>query len=713
MTKENLQPNSFLRNATYSLTVLAGLASASFGEQLRAAEPDAAPAKVVAKDAANPLDAALPAAEFDVTAESFADLQVLRYQVPGFEQLSLQEKKLAYYLYEAALSGRDMIYDQKDKHGLLIRKTLENVYKTYTGDRECAEWQQFKDYCGRFWFSGGNHHHYGNDKFVPACSFEYFEKLVQGSSQSGFPVREGESVEQLAARLKPLIFDPALNPKLVDLRPGIDNVQNSSVNFYEGVTQAEVEEYYNQFNSVGETPMWGINSKVEKRDGHVIERPWMVGGMYGPAIERTVHWLEKACTVAENEQQKEALEKLVAFYRSGKPEDFDAYNIAWVKDTKSRIDLVNGFIEVYNDPIGKKGSFESVVSIRDEEATRRIGAIVNEAQWFEDHSPILPQHKKERVVGISAKAITVVVESGDSAPATPIGINLPNSDWIRRDHGSKSVSLSNIVHSYNVSSARAGSYAEFAYSPEYVTLNERYGALSSDLHTDMHEGIGHASGKLNPGVDVPEKTLKGYASTLEEARADLVALYYILDPKLVEIGVMPNLDVGKTEYNNYITNGLISQLVRLKPGDNLEEAHMRNRQLIAKWAYEHGKADNVIEFVKRDDKTYVRINDYDKLRGLFGQLLCEVQRVKSEGDYEAGKNLVEDYGVKVDQELLKEVLDRYAKLDLKPYKGFVQPKLHAVEIDGEIVDVTVEYPESFFAQMIEYGEKYSTLPVEN
>ncbi|MGV3509322.1 MAG: dipeptidyl-peptidase 3 family protein [Sphingobacteriaceae bacterium] len=650
---------------------------------------------------------------FNVFAESFADLQILRYQVPGFDELSLQQKKLAYYLSEAALSGRDIIYDQSGKYNLLVRKTIENIYSTYKGDRNSADWQKFKTYAGRFWFSNGNHHHYGNEKFIPEHSFAYFSRLVLNSNHKGFPLNKSETIANFLTRIKPIIFDPDFQPKLIDLSPNIDNVVASSNNFYEGVTQKEVENYYAQFDTKGNATSWGLNTKVIKENGKVVEKTWKVGGMYGSAIERIVYWLEKAIPVAENAQQKDALQKLVKYYRSGDLKDFDEYSIAWVKDTESRLDVINGFIEVYKDAIGKKGSFESVVSLKDMEATKRIEAIAKEAQWFEDNSPLMPEHKKKEVKGITAKAITVIMESGDAAPSTPIGINLPNADWIRKEHGSKSVSLSNVVHAYNLSSANSGMLDEFAFDPAVKARIRQYGNLSSDLHTDMHECIGHASGQINPGVGTPDKTLKNYASALEEARADLVALYYVMDPKLIEIGVMPSLEVGRAEYDSYIMNGLITQLTRLKPGDNLEQAHMRNRQLNAMWVYEKGKADNVIEFVKLNGKTYTKINDYNKLRTLFGQLLREIQRIKSEGDYEAGKNLIENYGVKVDQELLKEVLARYAKLNIKPYKGFIQPKLTPVMKGAEITDVKVTYPSSFYDQMMEYGKKYSFLPVMN
>ena len=519
--------------------------------------------------------------------------------------------------------------------------------------------------------------------------------------------------ENEMAFVKKTFYDLSFEPKCVDLRSGIDNVKASSNNFYEGVTLKEVEDFYAKKPTAGNAPSWGLNSKTMKENGVIVEKIWKSGGMYGAAIDKICGWLDKAITVAENDKQKQALVLLAKYYRSGDLKDFDDYSIAWVQDVDSRVDVVNGFIEVYLDAIGKKGSFESTVSIRDEETTKKIKTIAENAQWFEDNSPLDPAHKKKEVKGITAKAITVVVESGDAAPSTPIGINLPNADWIRKDHGSKSVSLSNIVHSYNVQSAKKGTLDEFGWNDEVKNRIKEHGGLASDLHTDMHECIGHASGQINPGVETTDKTLKNYASCLEEARADLVGLYYIMDKKLVEIGVMPSLEVGKAEYDSYIMNGLMTQLTRLQLGDEIEEAHMRNRQLNAKWAYEMGKKDNVISFEKRDGKTFVKVNDYQKLRILFGQLLKEIQRIKSEGDFKAGQALVETYGVKVDQTLHKEILERYSKLGLKPYRGFIQPKLIPVMDGNKIVDVKVEYPTSFFSQMMEYGKKYGYLPVKN
>jgi dipeptidyl-peptidase III len=653
---------------------------------------------------------------FEVINERFADLQVLRYEVPGFNELTPKQKELAYYLYEAALCGRDMIWDQRYKHNLAVRKTIEAIYNSYKGDRKSKEWKMFDTYAKRVWFSNGIHHHYSNMKFVPECGPVYFKSLVMGSDAKLMPYPlEGEG--NLFEILEPVIFQPELDSKLVDQANGIDNVALSSNNFYgDNVTQNDVDFYYNKLKDSGDRqPEWGLNTQLVKDDkGNLTERTWKVGGMYTQSIEKIVYWLNKAVTVAENAEQKDALEKLIKYYKSGDVHDWDTYNIAWVKDVNSRVDVVNGFIEVYLDAIGKKGSFESVVSIKDMEASKRIETISKEAQWFEDHSPIADVHKKKDVKGITAKVITVIVESGDGAPSTPIGINLPNNRWVREDIGSKSVSLGNIVGSYNLASAKSPVMSEFAYSDEVAKRMKEHGVLSGELHTDMHEVIGHASGQREAGVEVPSKTLKQYASTLEEARADLVALYYIMDQKLVDIGVMPSLEVGFAEYDNYIMNGLIVQLTRLQIGEHLEEAHMRNRQLIAKWAYEKGKADNVIEWVKKENgKTYVKINDYTKLRALFGELLKEIQRVVSQGDFEAGKKLVEDYGVQVDQTLLKEVLERFKTLDVAPYKGFIQPKLVPVMDGDKVKEVKIEYPTDFAAQMLEYGKKYGYLPVKN
>ncbi|MFY7733670.1 MAG: dipeptidyl-peptidase 3 family protein [Bacteroidia bacterium] len=652
--------------------------------------------------------------KFEVECDNFADLQVLRYEIEGFNELTLKQKELAYYLFEAANAGRDIIYDQKYKHNLTIRKTIEAIFESYIGVRDNEEFKKFETYAKRVFFSNGIHHHYSNIKFIPEFSFEYFSELVNTSNAKLLPLN-GLSVEGFLSKLRPIIFDPNFENKTVDLGSGIDNVKASANNFYEGVTQKEVEEYYEaRMKKDDEEPIsWGLNSKMTKVNGEIVEKVWKVGGMYGQAISKIVYWLEKAVNVAENENQKTALKLLVEYYKTGDLKKWDEYNIAWVADVNSRIDVVNGFIEVYDDAIGKRASFESVVSIKDMEATKMIAKIAKEAQWFEDNSPIEPHNKKAEVKGITAKVITVVQESGASAQSTPIGINLPNANWIRQKHGSKSVSLGNIVHSYNIVGAKSPMLKEFAENAKQIERAKLYGSLAGDLHTDMHEVIGHASGQINKGVGDPDQTLKNYASTLEEARADLVALYYVLDQKLIDMGVMPSLEVGMAEYDGYIMNGLITQLTRLNIGENLEEAHMRNRQLNAKWAYEMGKKDNVIEFVKRDGKTYVRVNDYNKLRDLFGQLLKEIQRIKSEGDFTAGAKLVEDYGVKVDQDLLREVKERFTKLNVAPYKGFIQPSLVPVIKDGKVVNVTVTYPNNFLKNQLELGKKYGFLPAVN
>lgn len=659
---------------------------------------------------------------FQYEVEQFYDLRVLRYWVPGFEQLTLKQKELVYYLYEAALSGRDIFWDQNYKYNLTIRKTLEAIVSSYGGSKDTDEWAKFMMYAKRVWFSNGIHHHYSSIKFVPECSEKYFATIVKKSDTSLFPLNKGESIEMFIQRITPLIFDVNIASKKINLNPKTDLVTTSATNFYEGVTQKEVEDFYKAMGNPNDKtpPSYGLNSKVMKENGKVVEKVWKVGGMYSQAIEKIVYWLEKASAVAENESQKKALDLLIEYYKTGDLKKFDEYCIAWVADTTSVVDLVNGFIEVYGDPLGRKGSYESVVSIRDFEASKRIAAIGAQAQWFEDNSPIMSEHKKKNVKGISAKVITVVQESGDAAPTTPIGINLPNSNWIRQQHGSKSVSLGNIVYAHE--KAKSPSLInEFYIDTAMNRRVKQYGALAGALHTDMHEVIGHASGKINPGVGDPSETLKNYASPLEEARADLVSLYYMLDKKLIEIGVMPSIDCGKAEYDTYITNALLLQLARIKPGEQIEQAHMRNRQMVALWAYEKGKKEKlangkegVIEKKKTDDgRTYFVINDYEKLRTIFGELLREVQRIKSEGDYKAGHDLIENYGVKVDLVLHQEVLERYNKVGVAPYTGFIQPKLIPVIDGGKISDVKVEYPKDFVEQMLEYGKKYSFLPVVN
>ncbi|PCJ22957.1 MAG: dihydrofolate reductase [SAR86 cluster bacterium] len=651
---------------------------------------------------------------FDYQADRFADIRVLRYQVPGFDELNDQQKELLYYLSQAALSGRDIMYDQNYKHNLRIRRTIEEVLKHYAGDRNTEGFLQFVTYAKQMWFANGIHHHYSTAKFTPLFEEEYFSELINATASAAeLPLRDGQSVAQLIEELTPILFDPSIDPKKVNTADGVDKVATSAVNFYEGVTEQEVVDFYSALsNSTDQTPVsYGLNSKLVKIDGVVTEQVWKIGGMYSAALEQVVYWLERAITVAENDKQQTALELLVTFYQSGDLKDFDAYNIAWVQDTESTIDVINGFIEVYNDPLGYRGSFESVVAFKDNEATRRISAIGERAQWFEDNSPISNQHKKADVTGIDGKAITVVMESGDSSPSTPIGINLPNSSWIRAEHGSKSVSLSNIVGAYNASPSK--SLEEFAYSQEEITRSRTHSKQAGDLHTDMHEVIGHASGQINPGVGTTRETLKQYASTLEEGRADLVALYYILDPMLIEIGVMDSLDVGRSEYDSYIRGGAMLQLYRLQPGELVEEAHMRNRQMIALWSYEQGLEDNVIERVTRDGKTFFVVNDYQKLRVIFGRLLQEIQRIKSEGDFDAARELVENYGTQVDQELHAEVLQRYASLDVAPYSGFVNPRVVATDIDGVVSNVHLEHPDDFMTQMLEYSANYSFLPTDN
>ncbi len=652
--------------------------------------------------------------EFAYLSEQFADLKILRYQIPGFDELPLKKKQLIYYLYEASLVGRDIMYDQNFKHNLKIRRTLEAIIASASDEGE--EWESFMTYAKRVWFANDIHHHYSNAKLRPAFSPEYFAERVSAADASLLPLAEGATPESLIAELTPIIFDPTIAPKKVNKAPEVDIVATSAVNFYEGVTEAEVDAFYaGKKDPDDPTPdSYGLNSKLVKENGQIREKVWKVGGMYGPALEKIVYWLEKAILVAENEQQAKTLQLLIDYYQSGDLETFNQYCIAWVHDTASDIDLINGFIEVYNDPKGYKGSYESVVQIRDPEASQRIATISREAQWFEDHSPIMDAHKKANVKGISARVISVAAEAGDASPATPIGINLPNANWIRKEHGSKSVNLANIVNAYEEASKKAGgALSEFAASEAEVERVKKWGSLADKLHTDMHEVIGHASGQIEDGVGETKETLRNYASTIEEGRADLVALYYMLDPKLVEMGVMPNLEVGKAAYDDFMRNGLMTQLRRIELGDNIEEAHMRNRAWIAYWVLKPGAADNVVERLEREGKTYFRINDYEKLRELFGELLREVQRIKSQGDYDAAKALVEGYGVQVDPQLHQEVLDRYAALNLAPYSGFINPVLKPVMEGDAITDVVVEYPDDFTQQMRYYGETYSHLPVEN
>jgi dipeptidyl-peptidase-3 len=648
---------------------------------------------------------------FKYFVEKFADLKILRYQVPGFDSLSLNQKKLLYYLSQAALAGRDIIYDQNGKYNLAIRKTLENIVENYKGDRTSEEFKKFMLYTKRVWFSNGIYHHYSSDKFLPEFSKEYFETLVKDSDPAKLPLSNGETTEQFLGRLVPVIFDPQVLPKKVSLDQSKDMVTNSAVNFYEGVTQKDVDNFYKAMQDPKDTTpiSYGLNSRVVKKNGKVVEDVYKIDGLYGSAIREIVKWLEKAATVAENNAQKAVIEKLIEYYKSGDLNTWDEYNILWVKDLDSRTDFVNGFIENYEDPLSRKATWESVVNFKDMKATKRTETISANAQWFEDHSPVDPRFKKKEVKGITAKVITVAQLAGDCHPATPIGINLPNADWIRKEYGSKSVTIENITYAYDKAAQGTGFFEEFSYDQSEIDLMKKYGYITDNLHTDLHECLGHGSGQLLPGVS--SDALKNYQSALEEARADLFALYYIMDPKLVELGLLPDTTAAKAEYIKYIRNGLFTQLTRIEPGKDIEQAHMRNRQLIAKWCFEKGKADNVIEKKVKDGKTYFVVNDFGKLRQLFGQLLKEVQRIKSEGDYEAGKALVENYGVKVDQDLHKEVLERYKKLDLAPYSGFINPELVPIEENGEIVDVKLNYPMDFTAQMMKYGKEWSFLTV--
>lgn len=649
---------------------------------------------------------------FNYIVEQFADLQLLRYRVTGFENLSLRQKELVYYLSQAALEGRDILFDQNGKYNLRIRKLLEVVYTTYTGDKEDTEFQGLEVYLKRVWFSSGIYHHYACDKFVPSFSPEFLRKWIGEADASQIPLKEGESVEEMCDELFPVIFNPQVMPKRVNQADGEDLVMTSAANYYEGVTQKEAEAFYSILKIPGDPHpvMYGMNSRLVKKDGIFREEVWKVGGMYGEAIEKIIAWLEKAEAVAESEAQREVIRLLVDFYRTGDLKTFDAYSIAWLKDTASKVDFVNGFIESYGDPLGMKASWESIVNFKDEEATRRTEIISQNAQWFEDHSPVALAFKKEVVTGVSAKVITAAMLGGDLYPSSAIGINLPNSNWIRSRHGSKSVTIGNLTDAYNKAAKGNGFREEFVYSQTERDLLEKYADITSELHTDLHECVGHGSGRLIPGVD-PD-ALKAYGSTIEEARADLFGLYYLADKKLVELGLTPDEEAYKAEYYAYMMNGLLTQMVRIEPGRDLEEAHMRNRQLIARWALEYGKSMNVVELVQKEGKTYVKVNDYLQLRGLFGMLLSKIQRIKSEGNYEAARALVEKYGVKLDASLHEEVLARYRALHLAPYKGFVNPVYRPeYDAEGRIVDVKVDYTEGYTEQMLRYGRDYSNLKI--
>ncbi|MDR0712232.1 MAG: dipeptidyl peptidase 3 [Prevotellaceae bacterium] len=649
---------------------------------------------------------------FSYSVEKFADLEILRYRVPGFEQLTLQQKKLVYYLSQAALEGRDILFDQHGKYNLTIRRTLEAVYQSYEGDVSVADYKNLVVYLKRVWFSSGIHHHYATDKFAPDFSQAYFTEVVKSLDPSLLPLQDGQTVDELLAVITPVMFDPAIDAKRVNQADGQDLIVTSANNFYDKLTQKEVEKFYDNLKKpANPTPVsHGLNSRLVKKDGKIVEEVWKVGGLYSEAIEKIVYWLEKAASVAENDGQKKVIETLIKFYQAGDLKDFDDYSILWAADT-SQVDFINGFIETYGDPLGFKGTWEAMVNFKNLEATKRTETISSNAQWFEDSSPVDKRFKKEVVKGVSAKVITAAILGGDCYPATPIGINLPNANWIRTQHGSKSVTIENITDAYDKAAQGNGFAQEFYWSQNEVELMNSYGFITSNMHTDLHECLGHASGKLMPGVG--QGALKAYGSAIEEARADLFGLYYIADAKLVELGLLPNDTAYKAEYNKFMTNGLLTQLVRIAPGNQLEEPHMRNRQLIARWVLEKGAPDNVVELKKQNGKTYAVINDYGKLRTLFGQLLSEIQRIRSEGDYNGAKNIVEAYGVKVDADLHREILARYQKLNIAPYKGFVNPVYELItDKSGEITDVKATYSEGYAEQMLRYSKEHSWLKGE-
>lgn len=638
--------------------------------------------------------------EFNYNVDKFYDLEILRYQVPGFEELTLQQKTLAYYLSEAALQGRDILYDQNGRYNLRIRRTLESLYTNYAGSRDSEEFLKLEKYLKRVWFSNGIHHHYSEDKFLPEFTQEWFCNACK------------EANVTIPEEILPVMFDPTVMPKRTNQAAGQDLVLTSAGNYYEGVTQAEAEAYYAAHKDDSPEPMWvGLNSKLVKENGEVVEKTYKVGGMYGEALAKVVYWIEKALPYAENDEQRKAIEKMIEFNRTGDLRTFNEYCIAWVKDLDSRVDYVNGFTEVYTDPLGITGAWEAMVNFKDMEATKRTSIISANAQWFEDHSTTDPKYKKEEVKGVSAKVITAVILGGDCYPATPIGINLPNANWIRKEYGSKSVTIDNLMHAYNEAAKGNGFNEEFMIDDQIREQYNLYGATCGDLHTDLHECVGHGSGKLLPGVS--KDALKEHASTIEESRADLFGLYFMADPKMVELGLLPNNEAYKAFYYQQMMNGLMTQLVRIEPGKDVEEAHMRNRQLIAQWVYQHA-ANKEVEIVERDGKHYVQINDYEGLRGLYGQLLAEIQRITSEGDYAAAKEIVETYAVKVDQPLHQEILDRYAHLNLAPYKGFVNPVYTPVyDAEGNITDVKIDYTEGYVEQHLRYSRDYSWLPDVN
>jgi dipeptidyl-peptidase-3 len=652
--------------------------------------------------------------DFKYSVDKFADIEILRYRVPDFEKLSLKQKELVYYLNQAAIEGRDIFYDQNNKYNLCVRRTLEAIYINYKGDRKSDEFNHLTTYLKRVWMGNGIHHHYSEDKFIPEFTSSYFDKVVKSIDPAKLPLLKGETVENLILKLTPVIFNPKVYPKRTNQAEGVDLIKTSANNYYEGVTEDEVEAFYNKMkNPKDSTPVsYGLNSKLVKENGVLVEKTYKVGGLYTAAISRIVGWLEKASKVTENDKQLDVISSLIDFYRTGDLKKYDEYSINWVEDLNSQVDFVNGFTETYGDPLGMKASWESIVNFKNIEATKRTEIISANAQWFEDHSPVDKRFKKETVKGVTAKVITATMLGGDCYPSTPIGVNLPNSNWIRHEHGSKSVTIENITEAYDQASLNNGFAEEFMWSGVEKQRAKDFSSLTNNLHTDLHECLGHGSGKLLPGVD-PD-ALKAYGSTIEEARADLFGLYYMGDPKMTELGLLPDKDAYKAEYYSFIMNGLMTQLTRVQPNKNIEEAHMRNRQLITSWVYEKGKPEKVIEEVKKDGKTYVVINNYEKLRILFGNLLSEIQRIKSTGDFQGGKLLVESYGVQVNKDLHKEVLKRYKELHLAPYRGFVNPVYSLVKNNnGEIIDVTISYNEGYVEQHLRYSKDYSSLPTFN
>jgi dipeptidyl-peptidase-3 len=637
---------------------------------------------------------------FKYLADEFADIKVIRYQVPGWDSLTLMQKEYIYHLSEAAKSGRDIFWDQNFKYGLKIRKVLETILDNYEGDKNNEEYANFMVYAKRVFFSNGIHHHYAEDKIIPACSQEFFKNLMINTGQ-----------DSLSAEILPILYDPALYPQRKNITEKGDLLLGSAVNFYDGVDKKEAEAFYAKMENPKDTQpiSYGLNSKLVKKEGKIYEEVYKAGGLYGPAIEKIIFHLEKAALVAENEIQKNYITLLIKYYKTGDLRTWDEYNIAWVKETGSQVDFINGFIENYNDPMGMKATWESMVNIKDIEASKRTQIISDNAQWFEDNSPVDPQYRKKEVKGVSAKVISAVQLGGDCYPVSPLGINLPNADWIRKEHGSKSVTVANITEAYAKAAEESPKNMtnEFSWDEAEIALIKDYGTLTGNLHTDLHECLGHGSGQLKEGVS--SNALKDYSSSLEESRADLFALYYLADPKLIELGIVPNADAFKSEYISYIRNGIFTQFVRIDLGKTVTQAHMQGRKMISEWCYEKGKEENVIEKKVKEGKTYFAINDYQKLRTLFGELLKELQRIKSEGDYAAGKNLITTYGVNIDPVLHKELKERYAALNLKPYGGFINPEIVPVEKDGKVIDYKVEYPTDFLQQMRDYGKKYNFL----